>query len=384
MADKLEAQAKLDVCEKELDELQTSLNNLRKAEDESAPSLKDVGGTDPKIKFKSRNAGITCDNKISSISWRPSDDEHIATVLQDGKIIIQSTKAIKSPMRYYISMDNAFLKTAEWSPNGERLAVAGLDNVVTIHDIPDLQNPPDGFDAAPAKMPKAQVFEKHGGYIEAVSWLNDGQLVSAAGTGNVMLWDTNSTKGIEKEPIATFYGHDKDVCGIATHKSSMDTFVTGSSDGYAKMWDIRLRSDTKNGCVATFSTIFTEEEGGSSAGINDVTYMPSGNAFVTSGANGCLRLFDLRGMRVLQTYETPSAGDGIECSANCVSQSGAFIFSGNMDGEIDVFNTITGTHMETKRYHGEGDHITSMELSTDGVCVASSTLGLAKNFMLWA
>jgi WD40 repeat protein len=55
-----------------------------------------------------------------------------------------------------------------------------------------------------------------------------------------MLWDLTSTRSLIKEPTATFYGHVADVGAIDTWRDDINTFVSGSQDGFAKLWDIRV------------------------------------------------------------------------------------------------------------------------------------------------
>ena len=62
---------------------------------------------------------------------------------------------------------------------------------------------------------------------------------------------------------------------------SANLFVSGSSDGSAKIWD--LRSPTP-----------TQSFGISNSDVNSVKVFPDGNAFATGSDDGLIRLFDLR------------------------------------------------------------------------------------------
>jgi guanine nucleotide-binding protein G(I)/G(S)/G(T) subunit beta-1 len=66
------------------------------------------------------------------------------------------------------------------------------------------------------------------------------RIVTGSGDANIMLWDLTSTRSLIKEPTATFYGHVADVGAIDTWRDDINTFVSGSQDGFAKLWDIRV------------------------------------------------------------------------------------------------------------------------------------------------
>jgi guanine nucleotide-binding protein G(I)/G(S)/G(T) subunit beta-1 len=367
MAEAIEAKENLDACEAEIQELYKTLDAMKGAADNCQP-LKQHGSS-AKTKLKMRKTNVVPDNKVSDCSWYPNDNMHICTVLQDGKIIIYNSKVAKSGMRYYLSQ-KTWLMAAEFSPNGKRLACAGLDNNVTIHDIPDMAE--EGFDPVPSGL-KTKSLEKHLGYIGTCKWLGDDRILSASGDKQIMLWDTTLTMGVQKEPLMIFNGHDMDIGSVSTFAGETNLFISGSSDTYAKLWDARINSATNNGCVMSFA--------GHTAPINDVNYMPNGKAFITASEDGTNKMFDLRCQSQLQSFEAD--GEDLQSTANCVSKSGAFIFSGYHDGSIRTWDTISGDMIEELKYHGE-DEVSSIELSTSGDCFASTTRAQSLNFAVWA
>lgn len=101
-----------------------------------------------------------------------------------------------------------------------------------------------------------------------------------------MIWDISKEMGVQKEPELTLNGHGLlheksvgDVCGLDSHAGSNKTFISGSSDGLAKLWDLRVDPATGFG-VRTFYGGAT----GGLAAINAVKYMPGcdGNFFLTA------------------------------------------------------------------------------------------------------
>ncbi|KGU28499.1 guanine nucleotide-binding protein subunit beta, other, partial [Candida albicans P34048] len=104
-------------------------------------------------------------------------------------------------------------------------------------------------------------------------------------------WDL--TKGTKSRD---FVEHSGDVLCLSTFPQnilSANLFVSGSSDGSAKIWD--LRSPTP-----------TQSFGISNSDVNSVKVFPDGNAFATGSDDGSIRLFDLRSDCELGHYSLSS------------------------------------------------------------------------------
>ncbi|CAH8524359.1 unnamed protein product [Dicrocoelium dendriticum] len=103
------------------------------------------------------------------------------------------------------------------------------------------------------------------------------------------------------------------------------TFVSGSCDTSAKLWDLR---DCK--CKQTFQ--------GHEADINAVTYFPNGMSFVTGGDDATCRLFDIRSDQQVGIY----THDGILCGVSSVafSTSGRLLFAGYDDSKCLIWDTL--------------------------------------------
>ncbi len=82
--------------------------------------------------------------------------------------------------------DGAVLAAA-WNPNADReLATAGVDGLLRVWSLADLDSRPDEVAAAAA----AATFVGHGGAVRAVAWSPDGsQLASGGDDGEVAIWD---------------------------------------------------------------------------------------------------------------------------------------------------------------------------------------------------
>lgn len=363
-----EAKQALDTCNANIKALTESLDKMKTGVDTAAMSKNgDNKLGAPKLKY--RKSAIVPDNKVSSLSWYPNDNQHIVTVLQDGKIIIHNCKVQKSSMRYYLSQ-NTWLMTSQFARDGKKLAVAGLDNTVTIHDIPDLTS--DSFDPVPSGL-KVKKMEKHVGYISTIAWLDEKTIISGSGDKQIMLWDISQPQMTIKEPVQIFNGHDLDVGTLATNPAEGNTFLSGSNDMYIKLWDRRMDLTKVNGCSQSFA--------GHTKGINNVKFMANGRGFGSASEDGTVRLWDLRSQQQVQTYTSDVEGANI--TSCCFSASGAYVFAGQHQGQVSVFDTVSGSLLESLKFHGE-DEVSACERSSDGTSIATATRGAANNFAIWA
>ena len=118
----------------------------------------------------------------------------------------------------------------------------------------------------------------HENWVETVTALPNGRLVSGSVDKNLKVWDVNKPKG--QQCIATLTGHTKEVWTVTA--LSDGRVVSGSGDKTLKVWD--LSEDEGKECIATLTghkyTVWT------------VTALPDGR--VVSGADDkTLKVWDL-------------------------------------------------------------------------------------------
>ena len=75
-------------------------------------------------------------------------------------------------------------------------------------------------------------------------------------------------KTLTGQKVLDLQGHNGDVAALSLNPKDVNTFITGSVDRTARMWDLRTP-----GCVQTFW--------GHNADVNSVSVHPSGVSFVT-------------------------------------------------------------------------------------------------------
>lgn len=101
--------------------------------------------------------------------------------------------------------------------------------------------------------------------------MDNEHILTASGDSNCILWDIE-----HRQPIAAFTAHSGDVEAVAHNKSSHNTFLSGSIDTTARLWDYRLKSYQSN--IRTFA--------GHESDINDVQWFPDHQAFGTASDDG--------------------------------------------------------------------------------------------------
>jgi len=379
MAESAEVEQQLKECTDKLEALQKSLDESRNAAAShgavgTAAASVEEGKIDADFKLLPRKK-YQPDAKVSDLSWWPLDSEHICSVLQDGKIIIWNAK---SGQKAYFVSQNTWLMSGDFSHDGKQLAVAGLDNIVTIHQIPDVRNPGDFQAAPPNNQQKLKCMENHAGYIGAVKWLDNNTVISGSGDKTIMLWDIGLDVSTQKKPQSTFIGHGMvntdtgDVAALDTFKGESNTFISGASDSYAKLWDKRAISDNNNGCVMTFT--------GHTDIINKIKYLPNGKSFITASEDGLCKVFDLRSNLVLQTFDD---GEKSKASAIACSQSGRYITAGYHNGMIKCWDMLNPDKDPVELDHHSAA-VTAIELSSDGKAFASCSRDSSVNFAVWA
>mmetsp|Transcript_25678 Transcript_25678/g.83237 ORF Transcript_25678/g.83237 Transcript_25678/m.83237 type:complete len:258 (-) Transcript_25678:406-1179(-) len=181
------------------------------------------------------------------------------------------------------------------------VACGGLDNLCSIFAlIPHVSRP-------------SCELAGHDGYLSCCRFIDECKILTASGDGTCCLWD------IERRQAAmTFTGHTSDVMSIDL-APSCNTFVTGSCDATAKLWDWRMPAVP----AITFQ--------GHDSDINSVSFCPSGEAFVTGSDDSTCHFFDTRCLLCINKFKSERTICGI--TSVCSSASGRLLFCG-----MDNFN----------------------------------------------
>jgi WD40 repeat protein len=311
--------------------------------------------------------------KVQAFAWHPNPDpEKMQCIAADqgGKCLLwHAKKGLKVK-----GFDTTFSMCAAMHPTDGVAAIGGMRNLIEI-----VKTAGDG-----ATMDKVADLTGPDGYISSMHFLGGAKLISAAGDGEIQMWDISA-----KKCELTIPGHTSDAVGLCYPKGLKDknTFATASSateDKTCRIWDIRT-----NKCVRAFET---------EADCNCVDFFPSGEAVAVGNQQGVVEVFDLRScQRINKIWRKNNRCTGIQFSL-----SGRILFTSYEDGAITVFDPFIkgpddgtqcykhkiqahGFEKDGKSLKGAQDKeriISQLWLAPDGSAIASGGFdGLIK---LWA
>lgn len=133
-----------------------------------------------------------------------------------------------------------------------------------------------------------------------------------------------------KKDLITFYGVTS---SVSANTSNSKTFVSGSCDATARLWDTRIASRA----VQTFH--------GHEGDVNAVKFFPDGQRFGTGSDDGTCRLFDIRTGHQLQVYGQSNRLNNTNDNHPIVTSiafsiSGRLLFAGYSNGDCYVWDTL--------------------------------------------
>jgi len=236
------------------------------------------------------------------------------------------------------------------------VSTGGLDNNITIHRLP----------GATSKTREAVVQSQlavHQGYISCVKYLHqDSELLSASGDGSCVLWDVEKTA-----PKTIFHDHTHDVMCLASFPAN-HTFLSGSVDMTAKLWDCRIRPSV--GPVMTYR--------GHESDINAVEFFPDGFGFATASDDMSCRLWDFRSHRPLNRY----ANDRLltACSSLAFTKSGRFMICAYDDFTAFIWDTMLA--LLSAQLDGHERRVSCVAINDNGRAVATGSWDMS--LRIWA
>lgn len=281
--------------------------------------------------------------KIYSMHWS-TDSRHLVSASQDGKLIIWN--GFTTNKVHAIPLRSSWVMTCAYSESGNFVACGGLDNLCSVYKLPTNQSGP-----AKVEQKTAAELAHHEGYLSCCRFIGDEEIITSSGDSTCILWD------IEKRtPKAHFTDHNGDVMSVSVFNSK-DTFVSGSCDATARLWDHRQ----KVGCVGVFP--------GHESDINSVDFFPDGNAIGTGSDDSSCRLFDIRSYRQINRY----GHDKILCGITSVafSRSGRMLFAGYDDYTCYVWDTQQGVTAGDLK--GHENRVSCLGVTKDGKAVCTGS-----------
>ncbi|CDO93589.1 unnamed protein product [Kluyveromyces dobzhanskii CBS 2104] len=221
-------------------------------------------------------------DKISDVKWS-QDSKSILSSSQDGFMIIWDpfTGLKKSA----IPLLSQWVLASAISPRGDLVASAGLDNHCSVYRVSKENT---------IQQNVISIFKGHTCYISATEFLNERTILTASGDMTCAMWDIPKSKRVTE-----FIDHLGDVLTMdlppADTSRYGQNFITGGSDGYAYLWDVRQPNSVQSFFV-------------SDSDISSIKFFKNGESFMTGSDDGNARLFDLRSDCQISAY---SFSDGM-------------------------------------------------------------------------
>jgi WD40 repeat protein/predicted Ser/Thr protein kinase len=274
------------------------------------------------------------------------------------------------------------------SPNGKVIASASDDGTVKLWEL-------DGDKTSPIKEIKDQ-----GGWVRAVVFLSDLQIITAGQDKNIKIIDINSGKVVK-----TLSGHTNLINNLAIALSS-DLLVSGSYDNNVNLWQIstgKLRRSLKGHTDKIWGVAISNDGKqvvsasrdktlkiwdvntgenlktliGSLAGVTCVVITPNGKQVISGGNDKVIRVWDMTSGKQLFTLE----GHEDAISAIAITRDGKYLFSGGKESPNSIRLWNLQTQSSTWNLIGHTDLVTSLVISPDNLKLISSSQD--KNINIW-
>ena len=159
----------------------------------------------------------------------------------------------------------------------------------------------------------------HANWVRAACWSPDGTVAASGGDDKlVKVWDVEAAKA-----TATFFEHEKAVRGVCF--SADGTCVVACGDDAAiNVWDTRTKGLLQH---------YTAHTGPCTSVAVDPKQ--AGRYLASTGADGTVKLYDLRQGQLLYTLEG-HAGGAAACAFSGMSTKGELLASGGADRTVTV------------------------------------------------
>eukprot|EP00039_Didymoeca_costata_P027111 m.17438 g.17438 ORF g.17438 m.17438 type:complete len:355 (-) comp6022_c0_seq1:156-1220(-) len=316
-------------------------------------------------KFKPQSPLKAHTEKVYSIAFNQVGDS-LMSAAQDGKLIIWNPYT--GTQRMVILPKSQWVLTCDLNNSGNLAASGGLNNVCSVYQVKNDLVVDSSQGQAELALAGHDGAILHCRFVPPPSGDNGSQIVTSSGDKTLRLWDVGNRKTLN-----TFKGHDGDVSSF----EFLDTknFVSISTDLTIKTWDVRSKEATSSRVAG--SNPDTED-------ITSLAIFPDSNnqTFFTGSQDGRACLWDLRMQDVVTEYysnaiwasQDQGSPPQVGVSSISLSKSGRLLFVGYYDvndplhNHILAWDTLCGNPVEEFRRPPPA-RIQSLTVSPDGNAV---------------
>jgi WD40 repeat protein len=286
------------------------------------------------------------DDQVRSVAFSPADSNALASADWSGGLLVWDVRArdvVVDP-----EDDSDSLESVVFSPDGDTLASAGNDGVISLRD------------AASGKE-RARL-EGHDGAIYELAFSSDGRTLASAGSDRtVRLWDTERPQ----TPARVLRDHEEAVTSVAFSPNGRTLASAGGQDNTVRLWDVGSGDP-----VGRLSL-------GDREAITSLAFSPDGRTLATGDSGGPVRLWDVRSR---EPIGEPLGRHEQGVGSVAFSPDGRWLASASDDGTVRLWDVRAHRPVgEPLRAHEGGAF--SVSFSSDGRTLASG--GADDEVRLW-
>ena len=217
------------------------------------------------------------------------DNRSIVSFGHEGFMILWDIESERK--RLAVRLESRFITTCSYCNIDDDntyktlIACGGLDNTCYVYDISNI----DGLQIN-GNVCLVASLKQHSAEISAIKPLSDFKILTASADSKCILWDIDKS-----QPIQLFTSDscsDFTTMEIINTPNNAVTFMTGSVDGFVRIYDLRQKSH-----VLKFANGTNGNE------VNIIKAFKNNTSFVTGSEDGIIRFYDFRSFQQLNYYD---------------------------------------------------------------------------------
>ena len=250
---------------------------------------------------------------VNSVRFNPKNPQQIATASDDGMVKLWEVKDNKWVETKSYKTDRGNVTSVRFSPDGQQLAAAGSNGMVTRWDlnstklkefntkqgnVESVNFSPDGTQLATAGSGgTVKLWDLNGkplnrflleGIVESVRFSPDGKLLAIVGSeGVARLWRINTGSSVKLD------SHQGSVYSASFNKNGTQ-LATAGDDAILRLWDFEGKK------LAEFKTF--------QGRVRNISFSPDGKLLATVAANYTVRLWNISGKKLVAEYKGHEGG----------------------------------------------------------------------------